>query len=223
MKCLWSAGALARADRTQPRAAALHGSRFRFRTQNTVSALLFPRALHSPRNDDLGSDLLVDGRDVVMAAAVVELADYRRLPALHHPHDSAFGASIRPDGTQLQEYLVAVHGIADGRRRNENVAGQLAAGPGRQRVRLGKHKTVAFAMHPQLADYQVMAGDRRRQAPSLLAYGDKLTPPGHLPEKTLDLPAVPAFNPKVVDDLLKTGDVPGLLADVVEEFFFSNH
>src|SRR5262249_27068115 len=107
MKGLWSAGALARGDRTQPRAAALHRGRFRFRTQNTVSALLFPRALHASGNDDLRGDFLVDRRDEVVSAAVVEFADHRLLPALHDPHDSAFGASILPDGTQLHEYLVA--------------------------------------------------------------------------------------------------------------------
>ncbi len=52
----------------------------------------------------------------------MEYADDRRVSAGQHAQDSAFGAAVVALAAEFHQHLVAVHGGADGRRRNEDVA-----------------------------------------------------------------------------------------------------
>ena len=80
------------------------------------------RMLHPMRNHDLRSNLLIDGGDIVAAIAIVENSNDRRMCAKNRAHDSAFGTSVRADGTDFDQYPVSVHRRANGRRRNEDRA-----------------------------------------------------------------------------------------------------
>ncbi len=66
--------------------------------------------LHSARDDDVLSDLLVHGGDEVVSRAVMKDADHGGIAAGEHAQDAALGAAIVAAATQLDQHLVAVHG-----------------------------------------------------------------------------------------------------------------
>ena len=69
------------------------------------------------RDHDFLRDFAVDGLYVIVAAAVVKNSYYRGMAAHHRAHDAAFGAAIGAGGDDIDQNLIAVHGVADGVRR----------------------------------------------------------------------------------------------------------
>ncbi len=66
----------------------------------------------------------------------MEDADDGFLFALHYADDPAFSFAVMPQATHLNQNLVTMHGVADFRRRNKDVALELALGAGRKSTRV---------------------------------------------------------------------------------------
>src|SRR5581483_9765885 len=109
------------------------------------------RPLQAARNDDVLLHLLVHGRDVILAGAMVEGAYDRRVPTRQHSEDPALGSSVFLLSTQLHQYLVAVHGRSNCRRRNENVAFDRAPLPG-----IWDDEAIAVAVHREASGDEVL-------------------------------------------------------------------
>src|SRR5271170_2281529 len=90
-----------------------------------------------------------------MTESVVEDANDRGMGARQGTYDAPFGASIRPDGSNLDQHPVAVHGRPSSVWRNENIACEPAFETCIERSGFGNHEAEAIAMHRQTADEQV--------------------------------------------------------------------
>src|SRR5579864_3325102 len=84
------------------------------------------RIFHPGRDDDFHGQLFVYRRDKVTAAAIVEDAHDGLLLALHHTDDPAFSAAVMPEAAHFDQNLVAMHGVANFRRRDKDVTLELA-------------------------------------------------------------------------------------------------
>ena len=80
------------------------------------------RGLPAGRNNDFLSDLAVDRLYVIVPAAIVKNADYRGVRALHRSHNAAFRASIGTDRANVDQHLIAVHGVPELMGRDKDVA-----------------------------------------------------------------------------------------------------
>src|SRR6185437_5071225 len=96
-------------------------------------------------NENFLSDLLVNRGDVVAARAVVEDSDYGRMGAVQSAKNTAFGAAVGFDRADFHQHAVAVHGSADGGRRNKDVACESRAQCFIRRPRFGNDKAEAIA------------------------------------------------------------------------------
>src|SRR5580765_942386 len=85
-----------------------------------------PKMLHAFWNDDFLRDLCVDRGYVVSAAAVVEDADYWGVGAVDGANDASFGSAVVADLDDIYQHQIAVHGVADLVRRDEDVARELS-------------------------------------------------------------------------------------------------
>src|SRR5689334_7797678 len=179
--------------------------------------------LHARRNQDFHRDFFVDGADKVTAAAVVEDADDGFLFALHHADDPAFSFAVIAETTHLHQYLVAVHGVADFRRRDKDIALQLALDTRRQGAGFGDDEAIAVAMHTEAAYDEVLIAGGGRKAPALLANGDELAAAGELAQELLQAAAVTAFESQIMDKLFEARHMFGLLGDVMEDLLFRQH
>src|ERR1039458_9176385 len=72
-------------------------------------------------------------------------------------NDAAFGTSVGPDRADFYQHAIAVHRRAHGRRRNENVSGELRLEACVERGGVRGDKPVAVAMHAQLSNQNVFA------------------------------------------------------------------
>src|SRR5215470_9061600 len=116
-----------------------------------------------------------------------------------------------------------MHGIADIRRGNKDVALELAFGAGREGIRIRGHKAIAVTMHVQPSSNQVLAGRGSGQAPAVLADPDQLALAGHLLQEGFQRPSLPAFEREVMDQLLEASRVFWLFADVAKYLLVVNH
>src|SRR6185437_8212377 len=123
------------------------------------------------------------------------------LLAFGDAEDAAFPFAVGTDAAEFHQNLVTVHGVADFRRRNEDVSEELAAGPRRERFGFGRDEAVAVAVHVQLADDEILRGRGGREAPALLANGDEFLLASEVAQKLLDGAAVFAADAEVVEDL----------------------
>jgi hypothetical protein len=90
-------------------------------------------------------DAIVKRDDVVIPAAEAELSDYRSLRPVQHTLDPAFSAAVGAHSHVSDQDAIAMQGVADAARRDENVSRDV-----RPR-RVGNHKTEAIAMANQPA------------------------------------------------------------------------
>src|SRR5579864_1495159 len=102
---------------------------------------------HARRDNDFHGQLFVDRAYIVTTAAVVEDADDGFLFALHYADDPAFSFAVMPEAAHFDQNLVAMHGVADLRRRDKDIALELALGAGWQGAGFGDDEAVAVAMH----------------------------------------------------------------------------
>ena len=89
---------------------------------------------------------------------VVENPDDRRVSARHRANDASFGAAIRTERGDLDQYLVAVHCRSGRGRRNEDIAGKPCLQVGIEGVGLRNHEAEAIAMHAEAPDEHVVVG-----------------------------------------------------------------
>ncbi len=137
----------------------------RWMPRSSLGAPLFPRCLSGrvglwrplqpTRNDDFLRDLLVHGRDIVVARAVMECPDNGRIAAREHAQDASFGTAIvgpRALAREFHENLIAMHCRADGRRRDKDIARDR-----RSLSRVRDDEAIAVAVHGQPPGDQVLA------------------------------------------------------------------
>src|SRR5947207_3601497 len=115
------------------------------------------RMLHPMRNYDLRSNLLIDRSDIVATIAIVENSNDRRMRTKNRAHDSAFGTSVRADGTDFDQHPISVHRRANGRRGNEDVALNTGLQAFGWRSRVRKNETETVAVHAQSTGNEVLS------------------------------------------------------------------
>src|SRR5579864_1356985 len=184
---------------------------------------LFAGVFHSRRDDDVHGHALIHWGDVVVPGAIVENSHHGLLFALRYRKNAAFSPSIRADGPQFEQDPVTMHGIPYVRWRNKDVALQLVPGARGQGIRLRSDKAVAVTVHVQASGDQVQAGGSCRQGPAVFAYRRQLALAGQLFEQAFQCPPLPALDGQVMDHLLESGGMPGLPANVAEDFLVVHH
>ena len=104
------------------------------------------RVFHALRDDDLLRNLLVDRDHVVASRPVVENSDGGGMSTINRSNNPPFGPSSVPNVDDLDQHAIAVHGGADGMRRDEDVSGKprLQITGGRSQV--GNYEPKAVAM-----------------------------------------------------------------------------
>ena len=112
------------------------------------------RDLHAGRNDNFLSDLAVDRLYVIVPAAIVKNADHRGVRALDRSHNAAFRASIRTDRANVDQYLIAVHGVPELMGRDKDVTNQPRSERWDDRIGVGNDEAEAVAVHCQTAGHQ---------------------------------------------------------------------
>src|SRR5260370_12558636 len=90
--------------------------------------------LHPARNHDFLGDLVIHGNNVIITVPIMENSHHRGVLPAEDAHNASFSAGWARAGAaaigtcaQLHQHAVAWHGVADGMRRNENIAANLAA------------------------------------------------------------------------------------------------
>ena len=153
----------------------------------------------------------------------MEDADDAFLLTLSDAEDAAFTFAVGTDATEFDQHLVTVHGVANFRRRNEDITEELATSARRERIGFGLDEAVAVAVHVQAADDYVLRGRGGRESPALFANGHELLLAGEVTQKLFDRAPVFASDAEVVEDLFVAGDVARLLGDVTEDFVCGDH
>ena len=110
------------------------------------------RDFHSRRDDDFLIYFFVDRLDVVVAASIVEDADYGGMSAGDGADDAAFAASVGTDVCHFDEDAVSVHGRAGGVGRNKDVSGEAGLEAIVEGDGFGDDEAEAVAMHGEAAD-----------------------------------------------------------------------
>ncbi len=98
------------------------------------------RQLLARRNHDLLLDTRFVGQHRITAQTITEDAHHRGVRALHHPGDRGFRAPIGPMAQNAHRHRVAVHGITDIFRVDEQITRHVRHGL------IQHHKTVAITM-----------------------------------------------------------------------------
>jgi hypothetical protein len=80
------------------------------------------------------------------------------MTADHRTQDAAFGSPVGACGDDVDQNAVAVHGIADGVGRDENVARQTRLHRGAQRTGLWNHEAEAVAVHGKASGDEIFFG-----------------------------------------------------------------
>ena len=93
-----------------------------------------------------------------MAAAVVKNPHHGGMSAHHRPHDAPFRAAIGTNRHNVDQHAIAVHGVADGVRRDEDIPRQPRFKRSTQRTRIGDDEAKAVAMHAEASDNQILVG-----------------------------------------------------------------
>src|SRR5260370_2247771 len=112
--------------------------------------------LDAGRNNSFLSDLAVDRLYVMVPAAVVKNADYGGVRALDRSHNAPLRASIRTDRANVDQYLIAVHGVPQLMGRDKDVANQPRSERWADRIGVGYDEAEAIAMHGQTAGHQIL-------------------------------------------------------------------
>src|SRR5579872_711111 len=175
------------------------------------------RILHPRGNHDLLSYLLIDRRDVVMAMAIVKDAHDRCVGAMERPNDSSFDAAVRTKGRQLHQHAVAMHRVANCRRRNENVARDAGSETLVQSSGIGYHETEPVAMHSETADDHILAASRHWQRIVIRVGLLKLAATYESLQTLAKLLAAIAVQSEFTDQLFESGAVPGLTGNLLED------
>src|SRR5208337_2041605 len=119
---------------------------------------------HSWRDDDFLRDLAVHRFHIIVAAAVVEDPNHGGMPTYHGTHDAPFSAAIWPRGDDIDQYTIAMHGIADGVRGYENISHQTRLHRRTQRARIGNDKAETVAVHGEASSDKILVSCRLRQS-----------------------------------------------------------
>src|SRR5260370_14421484 len=138
------------------------------------------RDLHAGRNNNFLSDPAVDRLYVIVPAAIVKNAHYRGVGALDRSHNAAFRAAIRTDRANVDQDLIAVHGVPELMGRDKDVANQPRFERWADRIGVGNDEAEAIAVHGQTAGHQILVatglgkGVMDRIGSGKLSAGDQL-------------------------------------------------
>src|ERR1700728_536115 len=171
------------------------------------------------RNYYIHCDLAVDWLYGVVAGAVVENSDDGGMCAHHRTHDAAFGAAIGTSGDDIDQHAIAVHGIADGVRRDENIAHEARLERRTQRTGVGDDEAEAVAVHGEAADDQVfviLVGCGLRQSVAIGIELNQFSCGDQLLEMRVEISAGFAVQAEFAHELLESGSTLGLEGDVFQ-------
>jgi hypothetical protein len=138
--------------------------------------------------------------------------------ALHDAENMTFGAAIA-QGAELDQHLVALHGVANLGRGDKYVSLKLAA----HGFVVWAHKAVAVAVHYQAPDDEVaidgFGGQRIAAALGL----DEASAANQLFKQIVEAAAFSTAQAHFANELLVSGGVAGLSRDVLEDLSFVDH
>ena len=170
-------------------------------------------------DDDIHLDAVVDGTHVVVALSVVEGSDDGGVGALHDADDAAFGASLAGVRGDLDEDLVAVHGLAGFKGRDEDIALEALAHLAVQRA----DEAEAVAVHGERADDEIAIDGRLGDGITVAGDQDELAADDKIGEERFELLALAATQREFADELLVSGGALGLVFDVLQQIAFRDH
>src|SRR5581483_9916689 len=163
---------------------------------------------------------VVHGLDVVVAIAIVEGTDYRRMRATHDLDDRAFSAPVAATGPELNQHRVAAHGCVHLPRRDVDVALNTIA----HRRIARTHKSIAVAMNRKLAGNQILLGGSRGERKAVAFGADKLAAIDQLLQAMLQIASVrAAAQAQLADKLLESGSLIRLPRDARENLAIRCH
>jgi hypothetical protein len=94
---------------------------------------------------------------------------------LDRSHNAAFRAAIRTDRANVDQDLIAVHGVPELMGRDKDVANQPRFERWADRIGVGNDEAEAIAVHCQTAGHQILVGTGLRQSVVVGIGSDKLS------------------------------------------------
>ncbi len=125
------------------------------------------------RDYDFLRDFCVDGSDVISASTVVEDAYYCGMSAVDGADDASFGAAVGADVGDVDQHEVAVHGVADLVRGDEDVSGEFGF-EWAERFGIGDNEAESVAVHGEASGDEVLVGGGLRELVMVGVDGDQL-------------------------------------------------
>ena len=101
-------------------------------------------------------DFLIEGYYVVLPRTIVEDSDHGRMSSYDGPNDTTFRAAVGPDGADLHQHAVTMHGGADGVRCDKNVPRETALKPVIERAGVRDHESETVPMHGEPSHHHVL-------------------------------------------------------------------
>jgi hypothetical protein len=139
--------------------------------------------------------------------------------ALHDAHDAAFGAALAGVGRELDQNLIALHGLGDVEGRDEDITlealANLAIG--------GTEEAEAVTMHGESTDDEIAVDGGGCDSVPVARDEDELAAHHEIGKEGLELLALAATQGEFADELFVSGGALGLGFDVLEQIAFRDH
>ena len=146
--------------------------------------------------------------------------------AHHRPHDTALGAAIGTNGDDVDQHAVAVHGVADGVRGDEDIPRQTRLKGRTQRAGVGDNKAKAVAVHGETSNDQVLiilAGSGLRQSIAIRIKLNQFAGSNQFLESPVKLSASLAMQAEFAHELLESSRALRLAGNVFQDGGVGKH
>ena len=143
--------------------------------------------------------------------------------AHYRSHDAAFGAAIGTNGADVDQHAVAVHGVADGVGRDEDVSHETRLERRTQRACIRDDEAETVAVHGEASDDQIFVGRGLRQSVAVGVELNQFACCDQLLQLPVEFSAGIAVQAKFAHQLLESGSAFGLAGNVFQDGGVGKH
>ncbi len=143
--------------------------------------------------------------------------------AHHRPDDAAFSAAIGTNRHNVDQHAVAMHGVSDGVRRDEDIPRQSRLKRRTQRTRLGDDEAESVAVHAEASDNQILIGRGLGQGVAVRIELNQFARSDQLLKMRVELAAGVAMQPEFAHQLLESSGALGLPGNVFQDGRVGKH
>ena len=141
----------------------------------------------------------------------------------HRPHDAAFSAPIGTNRHNVDQHAVAMHGVADGVGRDEDISCQPRFKRRTQRTRVGDDEAKAVAVHAEASNDKVLVRGGLRQGVAIGIKLNQFARSDQLLKMRVEVSAGVAMQAEFAHQLLESGGTLRLAGDVFQDGRVGKH